>query len=131
MDGHGIKAACFSKKTIVFIVCVFIFIANVAYSYAGLSWSDGSRVHVVVLRGSTTRIESGYITALDGDMCRVKWDQCDCETLVPAENLHRSLSAALRAGKKQDTGDITFDDAEKSAGKMGLLYLLLSERGGS
>lgn len=125
------KATCVSKKTIVFIVCVFIFIANAAYSSSAVSWSDGSRVHVVVLRGSTTRIESGYITTLDGDMCRVKWDQCDCETVVPVENLHRSLSAALKAGKKQDTGDISFDDAAKSAGKMGLLYLLLSERGGS
>jgi len=131
VDDHEMKTIKVGKKSSGITACVLILVTLVTYSSPALSWSDGNRVHVVVLRGSTTRIESGYISTLDGDMCRVKWDQCDCETVVPVENLHRSLSAALKAGKKQDTADISFDDAAKSAGKMGLLYLLLSERGGS
>lgn len=131
MDDHKMMTTSVSTKSRVFIACILTFINVVACSSSALSWSDGNRVHVVVLCGSTTIIESGYITTLDGNMCRVKWDHCDCETVVPVENLHTSLSAALKAGEKQDTGDISFNAAAKSAGKMGLLYLLLSERGGS
>ena len=125
------KAPNVGRKSNVFIVCIFIFLNIVAYSSSALSWSDGNRVHVVVLCGSSTSVESGYITSIDGNMCHVKWDRCDCETVVPVENLHRSLSAAIKAGERQDTCDIPFNDAAKSAGKMGLLYLLLSERGGN
>lgn len=94
------------------------------------SWSPGSRAHAVVLRGSTVSVESGRITALHGGLGRVMWDRCNCETLVPVRHLHRSLGAATAAGAQRNTGGMSFNDSAERAGKMGLLYLLLSRRGG-
>jgi len=117
-----------NKKVSIVMICVLLFLNVAVTSSAALSWSNGNRVHVVVICGSATTIESGYITEIDGNMCHVKWDQCSCETLVPVENLHRSLSSAQKASEEQNRGEISYNDAAKSAGKMGLLYLLLIQR---
>lgn len=118
------------KFVFIFIACVVIFNNLETLSCAAdVAWSEGNRVYVVVLRGSTTSIESGYITGLDEDLCRVEWDLCHCETLVPVEQLHRTPRAAQRAGAMQRTGEDSFHESAQSAGKMSLLYLLLSQRG--
>lgn len=108
-----------------FMFMCIVFFSIMLMSATALSWSRGSRVHAVVLRGSSMSIESGRITALDGGMSRVRWDRCNCETLVPVKHLHRSRSAALTAGADQDTAGMSLNDSAESAGKMGLLYLLL------
>jgi hypothetical protein len=107
-----------------------VIVGSMFISTRALSWSHGSRVHVVVVRGSVTSVESGRITSLDGGMSRVMWDMCNCETIVPVTKLHRTLRAAMHAGAQQDSGGTTFNNSAKSAGKMCLLYLLLSQRGG-
>lgn len=129
MRYHQPKFKTYSKKSKrIFLFAVIV--ASMFLSTRALSLSHGNRVHVVVVRGSVTSVESGRITGLDGGMSRVMWDRCNCETIVPVTKLHRTLRAALHAGAQQDTGGTTFNDSAKSAGKMSLLYLLLSQRGG-
>ena len=134
---HGMSMySCikFSKHscTIAFIciVCIVIALHSAKCSSAAeFTWSEGDRVHVVVARGSAISIESGHITELYGDFCRVQWDLCDCETVVPLEQAHRTLRAAQKKGAMHDADEESFRESAQSAGKLSLLYMLLSRRG--
>ncbi len=121
-----------SRKTaLTAIACTVLALCFAPISPAAqFPWSEGDRVHVVVVRGSAKSIESGSVTGLNGDLCRVEWDLCHCETFVPVKQLYRTLRAAQRAGAMLDENDECFHESAQSAGKLGLLYLLLSRRGG-
>ncbi|MGE4442701.1 MAG: hypothetical protein AB7D27_14605 [Desulfomicrobium sp.] len=109
---------------------VFFILGCASFSCAAdVSWSKGDRAHVVVIHGSAVSIESGYVTALDGEIIQVRWDKSHGETLVPVEGLYRFRRDAQRAAKLHGKDDTSFDQAARSAGKMGLLYLLLNQRG--
>jgi len=117
----------FIKIKVAVIACSIMSLNLAVSSFATeLSRSNGSRVHAVVVRGSATNIESGYVINFDENICRVKWDRCNCETLIPVDKLYRSLREAKRVGELQNTEDVSFNEAAKSAGRMGLLYMLLS-----
>lgn len=127
---YNLRLIDFHKIIVFVIACIMLSLNFAAYSFATeISWSNGSRVHAVVTDGSTTNIESGYVTNFDENICRVKWDLCNCETLEPVDKLYRSLSEAQRMGAVQKTGDSSFNEAAQSAGRMGLLSMLLSPRG--
>ena len=119
-----------STISILIFTCVLFLLTLTSISCAAdMPWSKGDRAHVVVIQGSAVSIESGYVTALDDDSVQVRWDASHCETRVPAERLHRYMQDARRAAELHDKDDPSFDQAVRSAGKMGLLYLLLSQRG--
>lgn len=112
------------------IVCIALAFGCATRSPAAeFAWSEGDRVHVVVARGSAISVESGHITELYADLCRVQWDLCDCETVVPIEQAHRTLRAAQKAEALHDADAESFHESAQSAGKLSLLYLLLSRRG--
>lgn len=86
----------------------------------------GQRVYAVVVRGTEKAVESGRVTGLRERMSRVRWDECACETRVPVENLFVSQAEADEVGARLGTDRISFNEAAGSAGRMSLLYLLLS-----
>lgn len=131
MRAYNPRSTGAEKITGAVIAGLVLFFGIAAYAFAAdESWSKGNRVHVVLGHGISTSIESGFITNVDGDVCRIKWDKCNCETLVPIDKLYRSLSQAHKAEALHRSNDVSIHEAAQSAGRIGLIYMLLSQRSG-
>ena len=122
------KNACFAIFSI--FLCIVFFLYFVSNLYASdFPWKKGDVFYGVEYENSAANVEYGHVMAFYGDACKVKWDASRRECLVPVERLHRTFSAAQRAESLRDTDGQSFENAGKSVGRVGLLFMLLSRRG--
>jgi hypothetical protein len=129
----------YSKKEVFINSCIikFTFIAFIVFSMycasnilaSDFPWIKGDRVYGVKEGNGPIDVQSGYVVAYFGDTCRVKWDSCPSESLVPVQQMYRSSREAQRADDVRDKDGSSFKDGGKSAGKIGLLYMLMGRRG--
>ncbi|MDY0204978.1 MAG: hypothetical protein RBR49_12760 [Desulfovibrio desulfuricans] len=120
--------SCIIKFTLIaFIVFSMYCASNILAS--DFPWIKGDRVYGVKEGNGPIDIESGYVVAYLGDTCRVKWDSCPYESMVPVQQMYRSFCEAQRADDVRDKDGSSFKNGGKSAGKIGLLYMLMGRRG--
>ena len=77
---------------------------------------------------SSSNVQSGRLMEFFHDSRNERCDSSRQECLIPVERMHQTLRSEQKADLLDDTDDQSFANSGKNVGRMGLLYMLLSQR---